>query len=97
MYAGKIVELASKQDLFRDPIHPYTRALLSAILIPDPDRQAKFIPLSGEVPSLINPPPGCRFHPRCAEAKPECCTVEPELLEVKKDHFVSCYPCADKL
>jgi peptide/nickel transport system ATP-binding protein/oligopeptide transport system ATP-binding protein len=95
MYAGKIVELASKPDLFRDPIHPYTRALLSAIPIPDPDRQAKFIPLSGEVPSLINPPPGCRFHPRCAEAKPECCTVEPELFEVKKDHFVSCYSCAN--
>jgi oligopeptide/dipeptide ABC transporter ATP-binding protein len=92
MYAGKLVELAFKRDLFREPLHPYTRALLSAIPIPDPDRQIKYIPLAGEVPSLINPPPGCRFHPRCTEARPECSQEEPTLLEVKKDHFVSCFP-----
>jgi peptide/nickel transport system ATP-binding protein/oligopeptide transport system ATP-binding protein len=92
MYAGKLVELASKQDLFSDPLHPYTQALLSAIPIPDPDRQTSFIPLTGEVPSLIHPPPGCRFHPRCSVARPECCTKEPELREVKKNHFVSCCP-----
>jgi peptide/nickel transport system ATP-binding protein/oligopeptide transport system ATP-binding protein len=92
MYAGKLVELASKQDLFRDPLHPYTRALLSAIPIPDPEYQTKYIPLTGEVPSLIHPPPGCRFHPRCTEAKPECSQVEPELREAKKDHFVACFP-----
>jgi peptide/nickel transport system ATP-binding protein/oligopeptide transport system ATP-binding protein len=92
MYAGKLVELASKQDLFRDPLHPYTRALLSAIPIPDPEYQTKYIPLTGEVPSLIHPPPGCRFHPRCTEVKPECSQVEPELREVKKDHFVACFP-----
>ncbi len=91
MYAGKIVELASKQDLFREPLHPYTRALLSAIPIPDPDRQAQYIPLSGEVPSLIRPPPGCRFHPRCVLSKESCAKIEPELREVKKDHFVSCF------
>jgi oligopeptide/dipeptide ABC transporter ATP-binding protein len=91
MYAGKLVELASKQDLFREPLHPYTRALLSAIPIPDPEYQTKYIPLTGEVPSLIHPPPGCRFHPRCTEAKPECAQVEPELREVKKDHFVACF------
>jgi oligopeptide/dipeptide ABC transporter ATP-binding protein len=91
MYAGKLVELASKQDLFREPLHPYTRALLSAIPIPDPEYQTKYIPLTGEVPSLIHPPPGCRFHPRCTEAKPECSQREPELREVKKDHFVACY------
>jgi len=91
MYAGKLVELASKQDLFREPLHPYTRALLSAIPIPDPEYQTKYIPLTGEVPSLIHPPPGCRFHPRCTEAKPECSQVEPELREVKKDHFVACF------
>lgn len=95
MYAGKIVEVALKQDLFREPVHPYTRALLSAIPVPDPDRQAKFIPLSGEVPSLIRPPPGCRFHPRCSEAKPECCSKEPVLQEVKKDHLVSCFFCSE--
>jgi len=92
MYAGKLVELASKQDLFTEPLHPYTRALLSAIPIPDPDRQIPYIPLTGEVPSLIHPPPGCRFHPRCTEAAPGCSQKEPELLEVKKGHFVSCYP-----
>jgi peptide/nickel transport system ATP-binding protein/oligopeptide transport system ATP-binding protein len=92
MYAGKLVELASKQDLFREPLHPYTRALLSAIPIPDPEYQTKYIPLTGEVPSLIHPPPGCRFHPRCTEVKPECSQVEPQLREVKKDHFVACFP-----
>jgi len=92
MYAGKLVELASKQDLFVEPFHPYTRALLSAIPIPDPDRQTKYIPLTGEVPSLIHPPPGCRFHPRCPEAKPECSQNEPELHEIKKEHFVACFP-----
>jgi peptide/nickel transport system ATP-binding protein/oligopeptide transport system ATP-binding protein len=92
MYAGKLVELASKQELFSDPLHPYTQALLSAIPIPDPDRQTSFIPLAGEVPSLIHPPPGCRFHPRCSVARPECCTKEPELREVKKNHYVSCCP-----
>src|SRR5512136_692773 len=92
MYAGKLVELASKQELFRDPLHPYTRALLSAIPIPDPEYQTKYIPLTGEVPSLIHPPPGCRFHPRCTEAKPECSKVQSELREVKKDHFVACFP-----
>jgi len=92
MYAGKLVELASKQDLFHEPLHPYTRALLSAIPIPDPEYQTKYIPLTGEVPSLIHRPPGCRFHPRCTEAKPECSQVEPELREVKKDHFVACFP-----
>ncbi len=90
MYAGKLVELASKQDLFREPLHPYTRALLSAIPVPDPERQTKYIPLTGEVPSLIHPPPGCRFHPRCTETKSKCSKFEPELREVKKDHFVAC-------
>jgi oligopeptide/dipeptide ABC transporter ATP-binding protein len=90
MYAGKLVELTSKQELFREPLHPYTRALLSAIPVPDPEYKTKYIPLTGEVPSLIHPPPGCRFHPRCTERKPECSKVEPELREVKKDHFVAC-------
>jgi oligopeptide/dipeptide ABC transporter ATP-binding protein len=92
MYAGKLVELASKQELFREPLHPYTRALLSAIPVPDPERQIPYIPLTGEVPSLIHPPPGCRFHPRCSEARTECSKVEPVLREAKKDHFVACFP-----
>ncbi|MFA5102127.1 MAG: ABC transporter ATP-binding protein [Candidatus Thermoplasmatota archaeon] len=93
MYAGKLVELASKQALFREPLHPYTQALLSAIPVPDPDRQTQYIPLTGEVPSLIHPPPGCRFHPRCTRARPGCSRREPELQEVKPDHFVACHPC----
>jgi oligopeptide/dipeptide ABC transporter ATP-binding protein len=92
MYAGKLVELASKRDLFTEPLHPYTQALLSAIPVPDPERQKSYIPLTGEVPSLIHPPPGCRFHPRCTAARPECAVKEPELLEVKKNHFVACLP-----
>jgi oligopeptide/dipeptide ABC transporter ATP-binding protein len=92
MYAGKIVELAPTQELFRDPLHPYTKALLSAIPIPDPDLKRKLIPLKGEVPSLISPPPGCRFHPRCENATAQCAQVEPVLREVKKDHYVTCYP-----
>ena len=92
MYAGKIVELAPTQDLFREPLHPYTKALLSAIPIPDPYLKRKLIPLKGEVPSLVNPPPGCRFHPRCENATERCSQVEPVLREVKKDHYVACFP-----
>lgn len=91
MYAGQIVEYAKTADLFKDPIHPYTRALLSAIPIPDPRQRSKHIHLKGEVPSLITPPPGCRFHPRCTEATPECAKGEPTMKEIHKDHFVSCY------
>jgi oligopeptide/dipeptide ABC transporter ATP-binding protein len=91
MYAGQIVEYANTADLFKDPIHPYTKALLSAIPIPDPRQRSKHIHLKGEVPSLITPPPGCRFHPRCTEAKPGCSEGEPTMKEVYKDHFVACY------
>ncbi|MDH7507064.1 MAG: ABC transporter ATP-binding protein [Candidatus Thermoplasmatota archaeon] len=94
MYAGKIVELAPTQELFKDPIHPYTKALLSAIPIPDPFLKRKFIPLKGEVPSLVNPPSGCRFHPRCNYASLECSQKEPVLLEIKKDHYVACFSYA---
>lgn len=92
MYAGKIVELAPTQELFREPLHPYTKALLSAIPIPDPFLKRKFIPLKGEVPSLIAPPPGCRFNPRCENATKQCSQVEPVLREIKKDHYVACFP-----
>ncbi|MCJ7698098.1 MAG: ABC transporter ATP-binding protein [Thermoplasmata archaeon] len=92
MYAGKIVELAPTQELFREPLHPYTKALLSAIPIPDPFLKRKLIPLKGEVPSLIAPPPGCRFHPRCENATEQCSQVEPVLREIKKDHYVACFP-----
>jgi len=91
MYAGRIVEYANTQDLFREPTHPYTQALLSAIPIPDPRQRSKHLPLTGEVPSLVNPPPGCRFHPRCPHATEACKRIEPHMKEVSKDHFVACF------
>ena len=90
MYAGKIVELAPTKKLFKKQYHPYTEALLSAIPIPNPDKEIKPKLLEGEVPSLINPPEGCRFHPRCNKCKKICTKIEPELKEISKEHFVAC-------
>ena len=93
MYLGSMAELASSEELYRNPLHPYTKALLSAIPIPDPEieRNRKRIMLEGEVPSPINPPVGCRFKNRCRYAKPICSEQYPILKEVEKDHFVSCH------
>lgn len=93
MYLGTMVELASSHDLYSKPLHPYTQALLSAIPIPDPEteKNRQRIMLEGEVPSPINPKPGCRFAARCRYAKPICSEVSPELKEVEKDHFVACH------
>ena len=90
MYLGKIVELAPKKELFDDPMHPYTRALLSSVPIPDPTKKKKKI-LMGEVPSPINPPSGCRFHPRCSKCMQKCSEVGPCLAEVREGHFVACH------
>lgn len=91
MYAGKIVEYASTKDLFKEQFHPYTKALLSAIPVADPRIKRKHIHLKGEVPSLIKPPEGCRFHPRCSKCIDTFCSKnEPILKEVKKNHFVAC-------
>jgi len=91
MYLGKIIEMGSKKSLFLDPLHPYTQALLSAIPVPNPERKRKIIELIGEVPSAINIPMGCRFHPRCPYKKDGCDKKEPQLVEIKKDHSVACY------
>lgn len=90
MYLGRIIEMGDKERLFLKPLHPYTQALLSAIPIPDPKRKRKSTELAGEVPSAINIPAGCRFHPRCPYKKEECAKKEPELVEIEKDHDVAC-------
>jgi len=91
MYLGKIVEIGAKEELFSNPLHPYTQALLSAIPVPDPERKQKIIELKGEVPSAINIPPGCRFHPRCPKAFDKCPIEEPVLVNVGKHHLVACH------
>ena len=90
MYTGQIVEMAPRNELFKNPLHPYTKTLLSAIPIPNPEIKRRTEPLKGEVPSLINLPTGCRFHPRCRICKKECSVIEPRLIEVTKHHFVAC-------
>ncbi len=90
MYLGKIVEMAEAEELYRNPKHPYTKALMSAIPVPDPRRQEERIILTGDVPSPINPPSGCHFHPRCPSAIADCKTIVPPLEEKSKDHIAAC-------
>jgi len=89
MYAGNIVEIAPTEELFENPLHPYTQGLLS--VVPDPRTKKPLKPLRGSVPSLLNPPSGCRFHPRCDYAKDVCSRVKPELIERSPGHFVACH------
>ncbi len=93
MYLGKIVELGSVEDVLENPLHPYTKALLSAIPIPDPrmSRTRRRVKIPGEPPNPINPPTGCRFHPRCPWATKLCAVEEPELREVSPGHYVACH------
>jgi oligopeptide/dipeptide ABC transporter ATP-binding protein len=94
MYLGKVVELTDRDTLYRNPVHPYTQALMSAIPIPDPTLRRKRVVLQGDVPSPLNPPPGCRFHPRCPIARLDICAVEePALLETDADvtHVAACH------
>ncbi|WP_251026847.1 MULTISPECIES: ABC transporter ATP-binding protein [unclassified Bacillus (in: firmicutes)] len=91
MYLGKIVEIADKKNLFDSPLHPYTKALLSSIPVPNPVLKRERVILKGDVPSPINPPSGCRFHTRCPFATEKCKLEEPALRELAENHFVSCH------
>lgn len=96
MYLGKIVESAITEELFTNPRHPYTEALMSAVPVPDPDHKTRRILLQGDVPSPVNPPSGCYFHPRCRYAKNVCKTEAPAYRDLGAEHFVSCH-LADQL
>jgi len=91
MYLGKIVEVGETEIIYTDPLHPYTKALLSAIPQPDPTLRRQRIVLTGDVPSPVNPPSGCRFHPRCPAQRPICVEQEPEWREVRPGRWVACH------
>ena len=91
MYLGQLVEKATPKQLFKNPVHPYTQALLSAIPIPDPDVKMERVALKGELTSPINVKPGCRFAKRCIYARPECSQCSPQMTEVEPGHIVACH------
>jgi peptide/nickel transport system ATP-binding protein len=95
LYLGKIAEIGDLRDVYSVPLHPYTQALMAAVPVPNPhDRRTTPMP-EGEIPNPIHPPSGCRFHPRCPFAKPDCSQVEPELREILPNHFVACHYAED--
>ena len=91
MYLGKFVEQAKTEEIYKNPLHPYAQALFNSIPIPDPTRRRERAPLSGEPPSPVNPPSGCRFHPRCSLATNACERQEPPLIDVGDEHYVACF------
>lgn len=96
MYLGKMVEMASRDDLFSDPLHPYTQALMSAIPVPDPTVKRERVILEGDVPSPLNPPTGCRFHTRCPLAYDKCSQEDPPFKDYGNEHFAACWLLEDK-
>lgn len=96
MYLGQVVELADTETLFKNPMHPYTRALISAIPIPDPEKKRNRILLEGDIPSPMNPPSGCRFHTRCFECGEKCDSSQPQMTEVEPGHFVACHQFCER-
>jgi peptide/nickel transport system ATP-binding protein len=90
LYLGKLVEVGTIEEIYRYPMHPYTKALLAAVPVQDPRRRRTELMPKGEIPNPIDPPSGCRFHPRCPIARPDCSEIEPELRELKPDHLVAC-------
>ncbi|HEM47248.1 MAG TPA: ABC transporter ATP-binding protein [Alphaproteobacteria bacterium] len=95
MYVGKIAELAPTRDLFYNPLHPYTAALMEAVPVADPRVRSAMTPLEGDVPSPANPPPGCYFHPRCPYAIDVCRVEPPPLVELRRNHYVACHRAAE--
>ncbi len=91
MYLGKLVELGDTDTVIRRPLHPYTQALIAAVPVPDPSSKRIGEVISGEIPSPINPPSGCRFHTRCPYAHTRCAEEDPPLIEVEKNHWVACH------
>jgi oligopeptide/dipeptide ABC transporter ATP-binding protein len=97
MYLGKVVELTTREELFRNPMHPYTQALMSAIPVANPRLRRERVILKGDVPSPLNPPKGCRFHPRCPVAIAKCSQEEPQFKELSPDHWVACWVAEQNL
>ena len=91
MYLGKIVEMGPTEKVINNPLHPYTQALIAAVPVPDPSHRRGNLPISGEIPSPINPPLACRFHTRCPFAFVDCTHIEPPLLEVEPGHWAACH------
>jgi oligopeptide/dipeptide ABC transporter ATP-binding protein len=91
MYLGKLVEMTTRDELFRNPLHPYTQALMSAIPVANPRMRRQRVILKGDVPSPLNPPKGCRFHPRCPVAVEKCSREEPQFKELAPEHWVACW------